>query len=195
MLHAGTGKTGTTALQQTLFRHVDVLAKQGVWYPPLDVEPIQKKHQYLVELLRAGDSLGLACRLREIIGARTVMLSTEGLFNHWWDYSAQSKAMLRQLSAPFDLEVWVCFREPLAFALSVYAQLLRNPRLPDYSPVYGLDVGLEEMLETEWFVQRLDYLGFVQEVAQWIRPGHVKVFRLHGAFASSARKAGLPSRR
>jgi hypothetical protein len=180
VLHAGTPKTGTTALQQTLFRERDTLAEQGIWYPPEDVDPVKKKHQYLVDILRAADGRELARRVEQIVRSapshtRTVVLSTEGLFNHWWDYPPPSKAMLRQLTSTFAVEIWTCFREPLDFAVSQHAQLLRNPKL--HSPAYGLDAGLDEMLEIDWFVKRLDYLGFVSEAEELIGVGNVRVFR------------------
>jgi hypothetical protein len=180
VLHAGTPKTGTTALQQTLFRHVDVLAEQGIWYPPDDVDPVQKKHQFLVDILQTADSSRLARTLDDVLrsaprNTHTIVMSTEGLFNIWWDYPPSSKAMLRQLMTIFDAEVWVCFREPLSFAVSQYAQLLRNPRI--YAPAYGLAVDLEQMLENDWFVKRLDYVGFVFEVEELIGIGNVRLFR------------------
>lgn len=180
VLHAGTPKTGTTALQQTLFRHVDELAERGIWYPPARVEPQQKKHQFLVDLLLSADRAGWARAFDEIVGSaprgtHTIVLSTEGLYNHWWDYPFEARAMIRQLGAAFGVEIWTCFREPLAFAVAQYAQLLRNPRT--HSPAYGLDVGLDEILENAWFVKRLDYLGFVLEVEALVGERNVRLFR------------------
>lgn len=180
VLHAGTPKTGTTALQLALFSAVGELAARGIWYPPAGVEPVQKKHQYLVDLLRAADADGLARAFDGIVaasprGTHTIVLSTEGLFNHWWDFPPAAKSMLRRLGDAFALEIWVCFREPLAFALAQYAQLLRNPR--EFSPAYGLDVDLDGILDNAWFLQRLDYLGFVREAEALIGTGNVRVFR------------------
>jgi len=180
VLHAGTPKTGTTALQQALFRHGDALIEHGIWYPPMRVDPVKKKHHYLVQFLGSADAGALAQAFDEIVASappetRTIVLSAEGLFNGWWDYPPEGKALLRHLGTIFELEMWTCFREPLDFALSQYAQLLRNPRL--YSPAYGLDIGLEQILDIEWFVQRLDYLGFVFEVEAVIGAGSVRLFR------------------
>ncbi len=180
VLHTGTPKTGTTALQQTLYRSVGELAERGIWYPPARVEPYQKKHQFLVDLLLAADAPGLAAAFDEIVaaapaGTHTIVLSTEGLFNHWWDYPPASKALLHRLGSAFAVELWTCFREPLAFALAQHAQLLRNPRT--HSPAYGLDIGLEEILDNEWFVRRLDYLGFVLEAQSLAGERNVRLFR------------------
>jgi hypothetical protein len=180
VLHAGTPKTGTTALQQALYRDGAALNERGIWYPPMRVEPYQKKHQYLVDLLRAADARALAQAFDEIVAAippetRTIVLSTEGLFNHWWDYPPEAKSLLRHLGTIFELEMWTCFREPLDFALSQYAQLLRNPRM--HSPAYGLDIAFEQILDLEWFTLSLDYLGFVSDVEAVIGAGRVRLFR------------------
>jgi type II secretory pathway component PulM len=180
VLHAGTPKTGTKALQTALYRGVDALAQAGVWYPPALVDPEHKKHQYLVSLLIAGEGATLTRAFEEIVRSappqtRTIVLSSEGFYQHWWDFAPESKVLLRQLASLVDLEVWACFREPVEFVLTQYAQLLRNPR--EFAPAYGLDAGLEEMLEDEWFVQRLDYLGFVFEIEELIGNGKARLFR------------------
>lgn len=180
VLHAGTPKTGTSALQRALYRNVDRLAEIGIWYPPADVEPLQKKHQYLVDLLLAADAAGFRRRFDEIertapLQTHTVVLSTEGLFNHWWDYPVASKALLGELGSRFDLHLWTCFREPVSFAISQYAQLLRNTRR--YASAYGLVHDFEEMLEHEWFAKRLDYAGFIREAEATLGKGHVRAFR------------------
>lgn len=180
VLHAGTPKTGTSALQQALFRHRNGLAERGIWYPPDDVDPVKKKHQYLVDVLLTADGREFARRIEHVVRSapsdtRTVVMSTEGLFNHWWDYPPRSKALLRQLAGRLALELWTCFREPLDFAVSQHAQLLRNPKL--YSPAYGLDADLDRMLDIDWFVKRLDYLGFITEAEELIGAGNVRAFR------------------
>lgn len=180
VLHAGTPKTGTKALQHALYRDATANAERGVWYPPALVDPVHKKHQLLVGPLIAGDGAALVAALDEAVRSapprtRTIVLSTEGLFQHWWDFAAESKAMLRQLAAAFDLEVWVCFREPIEFALTQYAQLVRNPRV--FAPAYGLDADLETMLDNEWFARRLDYLGFIYDLEELIGASGVRRFR------------------
>jgi hypothetical protein len=210
VLHAGTPKTGTKALQQTLYENIDALSQLGVWYPPARLDPEMKKHQFLIGLLLYGDGAGLAQAFDEIVHSappqtRTVVLSTEGLFNHWWDFAPESKAMLRHLASLVDLELWACFREPVAFAITQHAQLLQNPR--QFAPAYGLDIGLEEILENGWFAQRLDYLGFVFEAEELLGAGNVRafkygpdivdrIFRAIGASASgSSKKLVNPSMR
>ncbi|MDB5092034.1 MAG: hypothetical protein JWO85_135 [Candidatus Eremiobacteraeota bacterium] len=180
VLHAGTQKTGTTALQETLAEQVDALAQQGVWYPPARLDPKLKKHQFLIALLMAGDAAGLARAFDEFVRSapphtRTILVSTEGLFTHWWDFPPASKAMLRHLASLVDLELWTCFREPMSFAITQYAQFVRNPR--QFDAAYGLDIGFDEILEHTVFTSRLDYLGFVFEAQELIGAANVRLFR------------------
>lgn len=180
VLHAGTPKTATKALQHALYERSGELARAGIWYPPAHVDPEHKKHQFFIAQLLAGDGVALAAAFDEIVRsapehAHTIVVSTEGFFNHWWDFPPSSKAMIRRLASVFGVQFWACFREPVDFAISQHAQLVRNPR--EFSPAYGLDAGLDEMLDIEWFSRRLDYLGFVCEAEDLVGAGNVRVFR------------------
>jgi hypothetical protein len=180
VVHAGTPKTATKALQHALHEGAATLAQRGVWYPTERIDPVQKKHQFLIEQLLAGDGAALSSSFAGLIstappGTHTVVISTEGFYNHWWDFPDVTKAMLRHLAAHLNVEFWTVFREPLAFALSQHAQLVRNPR--EFSPAYGLDADLDAMLDNPWFAQRLDYYGFVCEVEALTGCGGVRLFR------------------
>ena len=168
VVHAGTPKTGTSSLQQCLDDHRTILAAQGVWYPPA-TDPREPKHQDLVWALQKADTSALAdcvgTALKDMPDdAHTVVLSTEGIFNHWWDYTPRAKAMLRCLASLFDFELCICFRTPESFAVALYTQYLRNP-VRDDAPVnvYGQDIDFSEALADPWFRQHLDYLGFCYE--------------------------------
>jgi hypothetical protein len=58
--------------------------------------------------------------------------------------------MLRELSKRFDIEIWVWFREPLAFIESYYKQCIRNPQVEN-TPCYGKNLSFAEMLDIDWF--------------------------------------------
>jgi len=180
VLHGGTPKTATTSLQHAFDAQRDVLAARGVWYPDTGIDPIDRKHQALVKALRAGDTdavvayVGAAVRSAPS-GTHTVVLSTEGLYNHWWDFGEASRDALRALARAHDAELWVCFREPLAFALANYTQYLRNPR--DFEAAYGLDASFEEMLDNPRFVLRMNYAGFVRETQAVFGAQGVRAFR------------------
>jgi hypothetical protein len=152
----------------------------GVWYPPDRVDPIEKKHQFLIPPLIGGDVETLVREFETFTrtappGTHTILLSTEGIFNHWSDFPDASKTVLQGLARDAVVEVWVTFRDPVAFATTLYTQYLRNPS--EYSDLYGRDVDLEAFLTDPRFVRRLDYLGFVRDVERLLGSRGVRAFR------------------
>ncbi len=179
ILHAGTPKTGTSSLQRHLDENRPALAERGVWYPPT-TDPREPKHQDVVWALQAADPAGF---VHAIVGAlrdmphdtHTIVLSTEGIFNHWWDYAPLARALLRDLARLFDFEMCICFRSPDSFAAALYAQYLRNPARNDAPRnVYGRDIDFAEAMCDEWFRQHLDYLGFCREAEALLGKGSVR---------------------
>lgn len=184
ILHGGTPKTGTSALQWCLDANREVLAQRGFWYPPSSNRR-EPKHQELIGALMATDE----ARFEECIDsalsempsdAHTVILSTEGIFNHWWDFSPAAKGMLRGLADRFDFELCVWFRDPESFAAALYAQYLRNPVTDDSPDVYGRDIEFGEAMDDLWFRRHLDYLGFYFEAQGLFGRGRVKAFLFGG---------------
>ena len=92
----------------------------------------------------------------------TIVLSSEGIYNRWWDFPEESRALLAELNKRFEINVWVWFREPLDFIESYYKQCIRNPQMPNI-PCYGKDLSFAEMLNDSWFTRHLDYLGFIYD--------------------------------
>jgi hypothetical protein len=179
VFHAGTPKTGTSALQFCLEENKTRLAQRGIYYPPTrHAPPRAPKHQFLVEQMMAGDAQGLGTSVLLALRAmpsttNLILFSTEGLFNHWWDFAAESRSMLRFLASSFRLEVLICFRNVVEFAVSLYLQNIRNPQV---HPCYGRDLSLEEMLEDEWFRRHLDYVGFLMEVRHSLGDVTIRTF-------------------
>ena len=187
ILHAGTPKTGTSSLQRHLSDNRKVLADNGWWYPePSDWEHM--KHQRLVSVLRSADERAFVeyaeTALRDMPDhAHTIIFSTEGIFTHWWDYPPQAKGLLQRLAALFDFELCVWFRLPEDFAISFYAQRLREPGFiagDVTGKVYGTDSDFIDAMLDEWFRARLDYLGFYHEALQLFGCGRVKAFLYMG---------------
>ena len=183
ILHAGTPKTGTGSLQDHLGANRSLLAEKGWWYPlPTTVPPAPPKHQKLVMMLLDADEPAfveyLESALREMPDhAHTVILSTEGIFNHWWDYTPEAKGLLRHLAALFDFELCVWFRTPKEFAASYYLQVLKNNRTAStWDNVYGRDIGFTDAMQDGWFCRHFDYLGFVHEARELFGHSRVKVF-------------------
>jgi len=102
-------------------------------------------------------------------------LSSEGIYNHWWDFSKESKTILKTLNQLFEINIWVWFREPVAFAESFYKQCMRNP-VVERVPCYGKDLSFSEILKEIWFIQHLDYLDFVEECEELFGENSITVF-------------------
>jgi hypothetical protein len=179
VFHAGTPKTGTTALQFCLEENKTRLAQRGIYYHHTRrAPPCPPKHQFLVTQMMAGDVQGLGASVLSVLRAmpsntNLILFSAQGLFSHWWDFAAESRSMLRFLASTFQLEVLICFRDVVEFAVSYYCQNVRNPPV---HPCYGRDSSLEEMLEDEWFRKHLDYVGFLMEVRHSLGDVTIRTF-------------------
>ena len=180
ILHVGTPKTGTTSVQVYLDKKQRKLRSKGILYPNRFHNPNAPKHQWLERNLLSGSVERLVNNFTDIINhveeqTHTVLLSSEGIYNYWWDFSRESKALLLELNNLFDVEIWVWFRDPLVFAESFYKQCLRNPQVNHIS-CYGRDLSFAEALANPWFSQHLDYIGFVNACDELFGKDSVSVF-------------------
>jgi hypothetical protein len=194
IIHGGTPKTGTTSLQFALDANRKALAKRGWLYPTIHSTE-KPKHQWLVgDLLRANQT-DFQEHLDAIFAeaephTKTAVLSTEGIFNHWWDFPDDGRALLAHLAARLKVELWVWFREPVSFFSAYYVQLLKN--LPGGSPCTGRDLSPEQMLDEPWCAQHLDYSGFIDQATSVIGAGSVRVFEYRrSTIADFMRAAGF----
>ena len=187
IIHAGTPKTGTTSIQTYLDKKQHKLRGKGILYPH-NLEKLQNptapKHQWFEKNLVATHLEYFLENFKNIIaqvknGTHTIILSSEGIYNYWWDFPAESKDILRELGKLFDIEVWVWFREPLAFIENYYKQCIRNPQV-ESNPCYGKDLSFAEMLNIKWFSQHLNYQGFVTECQALFGENNVSVFKYEG---------------
>jgi hypothetical protein len=187
IIHAGTPKTGTTSLQTYLDKNQRKLRGKGILYPH-NIEAIKNstapKHQWFEKNLVTTHLENFLENFKSIISqvkkdTHTVILSSEGIYNYWWDFPDESKDILCELSKLFDIEIWVWFREPLAFIESYYKQCIRNPQIEN-NPCYGKDLSFAEMLDIEWFAQHLNYQGFVAECQMLFGENNVSVFKYEG---------------
>ena len=164
IFHAGTTKTGTSSLQHLLYNNRAILSELGILYPS-HVSSSQLKHQWLIECLVRNNQqlLDQACtKLKAELSdhIHTVFLSTEGLYNHFYDYSQSSHASLEILCREIDVQVVVVFRNPLEYSIASYKQGLINPT-NSWSPYYGHTKSLEEVCNDSKWLQRLNYEDFV----------------------------------
>ncbi len=185
VLHGGAPKTGTSSLQWHLAENREELAARGIWFPPPAFSP-EPKHQPLSATLRKGDIPGFVRYVEAALtdmphDTHTVILTTEGVFNHWWDYPPEAKAALRRLAALFDFELCLWLREPVAFAAALWVQYLLNPRTEGPSAnVQGRDIALAEAMEDDWFRRHLDCFGVFQEMELLFGTGRVRAQRFQG---------------
>lgn len=187
LIHAGTPKTGSTTLQKAMYVHRERLLKEGILYPDLDIEPGEmKKHQWLVRYLMANDKERLRSMFSELSKmaiesqAKMIVLSTEGVYNHWSDYSPEARGILGELADSFDVSVWCVFREPLAFAISRYGQVVKNPPNGS-SPENGTSLSMEEIIQFPSFRRRLDYAGFIDGIESVFGRGSIVVTKYASA--------------
>ena len=187
IIHAGTPKTGTTSLQTYLDKKQRKLRGKGILYPHnLDKlqNPSAPKHQWFEKNLVTTNLGSFLENFKNIISqvkkdTHTIILSSEGIYNYWWDFPDESKDILCELSKLFDIKVWVWFREPLVFIESYYKQCIRNPQV-ESNPCYGKDLSFAEMLNIEWFSQHLNYQCFVTECQALFGKNNVSAFKYEG---------------
>jgi len=186
ILHAGTPKTGTTSLQLYLAAERELLLQHGILYPRFGTtgDQFKPKHQWLVESLHSRFGGELHRKITEAVreadvSTHTLVLSSEGLFHHWQDFSTAGRRALAALARDFHVEIWVWFRDPISFVQSNYIQMLRNP-LSRNVFCYGKDLSPEEMLKDPWFARQLDYMGFVSDAEQVVGNGAVRPFSYTG---------------
>jgi len=182
IIHAGTPKTGTTSLQFFMDENNEKLKEKGYFYPKEYIGTFVPKHQWIASCLKAKDYNTFFSYIERIYNKaiddnmHTVFLSTEGVYNHWWDYDAQSKAILQVMAKYFDLRIWVIFRDSYSFLKSFYKQNLKNPAM-DLVRCYGKDLAFSQMLKDKWFENHLDYLGFIYDCESIFGENNIKVFQ------------------
>jgi hypothetical protein len=187
IIHVGTPKTGTTSLQTYLEKKQRKLRGKGILYPH-NLEKLQNptapKHQWFEKNLVSANFDNFLENLKNIISqvkgdTHTIILSSEGIYNFWWDFPNDSKALLVELAKLFDVQIWVWFREHIAFIESYYKQCMRNPQI-DNNPCYGKSLSFSEILNIPWFTQHLDYQGFIDDCRSMFGHQNVSVFEYKG---------------
>ncbi|MCK5870613.1 MAG: hypothetical protein KAG45_08235, partial [Methyloprofundus sp.] len=117
IIHAGTPKTGTTSLQTYLDKRQRKLRGKGILYPH-NLESLQNpsapKHQWFEKNLVTTHLENFLENFKNIISqvkkdTHTIILSSEGIYNYWWDFPDESKDILCELGKLFDIEIWVWF--------------------------------------------------------------------------------------
>ena len=169
VLHAGTPKTGSTALQCWLDQNRQPLLEQGILYPSNVSSSAKPKHQWLIDSLRPGQDglltahanlLAQELRHSSAGSVHTVLLSTEGLYNQFCDIVAPMHGEWVELARSCPMQLVIIFRNPLEFSLSRYRQNIINP--PSSNPFHGTAQSIEELSGNPEWLAALDYLPFVE---------------------------------
>lgn len=140
LLHIGLPKTGSTALQAWCSINRHKLLSHGINYPAGDtITPGVEKHQFLVGGLMRCDLR----KMREAIDASNapkILFSTEGLTNHFYDFSESSLALFRSIVAGHSVRLFIVLREASSWTRSYYKQAVINPPLMEYDYATPLDL-------------------------------------------------------
>jgi hypothetical protein len=187
IIHAGTPKTGTTSIQIYLDKKQGKLRRKGILYPHNHKSLNNSnapKHQWFEKNLVTTHLENFLENFKNIISqvkedTHTIILSSEGIYNYWWDFPDQSKELLCELGKCFNIEIWAWFREPLEFIEDYYKQCIRNPQVAN-NPCYGKDLSFADMLDIKWFSQHLDYQGFITECQSLFGKNNVLAFKYQG---------------
>lgn len=128
VLHVGLPKTATTALQFWCDQNRERLIERGVLYPEVDASQTVPKHQYVVGELLRGEFPRLRAQL-ETCEQPVLLLSSEGLSNHFYDFPEESFSEFRKLLTElgYSLSIFLVFRSPEIWLRSYYKQAVLNP--------------------------------------------------------------------
>jgi len=178
ILHVGMPKTGSSALQTALYHNKDLLARQGFEYGDIDGDTAIPKQQYLVsELLqnrfvRSSNVLGHATK-------RNLILSSEGLTNHLYDFPPDALKKFRQLIHDFDSKIFVVLRSPKDWARSYYKQAVINPvfRLVGF---YACTLTFSEFVQLPRIRQLMAHQTLLEDLRRGFGVDNVVTADFHG---------------
>jgi len=127
ILHVGLPKTGSSALQNLLHSNRDELIQLNINYP-LDDNKRNVKHQSLVKGLFNGNNQSLKTFL-DTNKSETLILSTEGLTNHLYDYCPKALSKFRDLTINYETTICLVIRNKEKWLKSYYSQSIINPKI------------------------------------------------------------------
>lgn len=142
LLHVGLPKTGTTSLQKWCDTNREALSLCGVDYPPADPDESARKHQFVVRELMSGTLRCTESLLQAADPAKKLLLSTEGLTNHLYDFPEASLTRFRELVAAWDVRILLVVRDEESWTKSYHKQLVLNPPHGDFG--YATSLPLSE---------------------------------------------------
>jgi len=176
-LHVGPPKTATSSLQDWCWKNREQLARDGVVYPDVDPRADTPRHQFLVSDLMSGDLTATMRSRQQWLGPR-VLLSTEGLANHLYDFRPSALAAFRRILSDFEVTVILMARNSQDWIRSFHFQCVVNPSNPQFGNGTALTCedfsqllkirrlswidGLREDLKAAYGPSRIETLDFAQ---------------------------------
>jgi hypothetical protein len=169
ILHIGTHKTGTSALQQCLHQSEHTLLKSGIYYARTAPSKTSNALARLVAERRRGEAEGLLQRhlaSARAAGADTVVLSAESLYAmtmffqklsgkapSYWASEAECVELLQSILPPqIPTKLVVFFRRQDHFLEAIYQQAVKTTR--------SLEMSIEEFRAV--FAEALDYWRHIE---------------------------------
>jgi len=132
VFHIGTHKTGTTALQNQLFRNRKLLERQGVIYPEVGIGPSHSGHHELAwaaagqsHRLKKSNASAIFEKARfaiETAGDQTVVFSSE-------EFGNLSPKLIEKMGAELGIEsanIVVYFRNQIDYLIAQYKQHIKQ---------------------------------------------------------------------
>ncbi|SMH47458.1 hypothetical protein [Mesorhizobium australicum] len=189
VIHVGLPKTGTSALQDWCYRNRENFLADDIAYPPPDSRSVSPKHQYIVEDLFSGH----ANRMREALQStteRTVILTTEGLTNHLYDFSDGALEEFRAALRGFGVQIFLVVRDKEFFLKSYYKQAVINPPILRFN--YATSLSLDEFSALERTRRLADYDRLASDLSVKYGAANVVVSKYEGDWLSDLTKvAGI----
>ena len=165
VIHAGTGKTGTSSVQVSLLKNKEALGSQGITFLESILSKPGKsaKHGLEWQKLFGRERRNLRKEAKRLAETDlTVVISNEAL----WKKSPRQLRVLKGLFKGFEFEVVIYVREQVEFLESRTLQSLKKGRKVldlDFSDM-GNPGGLDEFLDQ--FLPHLDYLETCQRIEE-----------------------------
>lgn len=165
VVHIGTPKTGTTALQSCLGRNSDQLRHASWIYPAYSDSHGHTRQQCIVDDLLAGRLDTTSELLVRAInsGIPNVFLSSEGFYMNRPRFQIPLQSFLEICAKHFDIEVVCVFADPGRFARSLYKQLVTAGPWKHY-PLSGYAEDFAHFIEEPLTRYYLDYEEAAREV-------------------------------
>jgi hypothetical protein len=162
ILHVGLPKTASSAMQTYLNENREKLKNFEFNYPVDEFNSAMPKHQSLVVGLFANNHTFLDNVVADNT-SENLILTTEGLTNHLYDFSSESLASFRNITKTYQLSVFLMTRNINSWIKSYYSQAVLNPNVTTVD-FYATNLTLEEFSSLPRIRQLTNYSDLIKDV-------------------------------